>query len=139
MKAKITKLDNVFSIYIRLRDRVNEDYSKCMTCSSIILWRGTNKLDNGHFMSRKHMATRWEEKNCGAQCVSCNHYGAGRQYEFSIALDSKFGKGTADRMLVKSNGVAKFMPFELDEMIKHYKEKIKELIKINPTSISYKV
>ena len=132
----VTKLDGVFSIYIRLRDRVSDDYAKCITCGKVEVWKGSNKVDNGHFQSRKHMATRWHEQNCHAQCVACNNWGSGEQYKFGIALDKKFGKGTADKMVLLSNTTAKWAIFELEAMIDHYENKIRKELEKRKTSVT---
>lgn len=132
----IKNLDDAFSLYIRLRDRVSEDYAKCITCGAVNIWKGENKVDCGHFQVRQHMGTRWNEKNCAAQCVTCNKYNQGRQYEFGLALDSKFGKGTADKMLVFSRKVTKYGIYDLEEMIKYYENKIKKELQKRKTSVT---
>ena len=132
----VTKLDGVFSIYIRLRDRVSDDYAKCITSGRIELWKGSNRLDAGHFMSRRHMATRWHEHNVCAQTVKDNQWGSGEQYKFGIALDKKFGKGTADKMVLLSNTTAKWAIFELEAMIEHYENKIRKELEKRKTSVT---
>ena len=52
-KTLITKLDKVFSEYIRRRYAKN-DIATCVTCGKKDHWK---KLQAGHFMSRKHYAT----------------------------------------------------------------------------------
>ena len=61
----VKKLDTVFSIYIRRRYAVN-DIAKCVTCGKQDHWKS---LQCGHFMSRKHLSTRWNEDNCQVQCA----------------------------------------------------------------------
>ena len=68
----VKKLDAVFSQYIRLKDADEFGNATCFTCGKVDHWK---KLQNGHFQSRKHYATRWDEMNCQVQCVSgCNMY-----------------------------------------------------------------
>ena len=59
-KNIIKRLDAVFSQYIRLRHAKNE-IAECYTCGKKDHYK---KLQCGHFMSRKHYATRWDEDNC---------------------------------------------------------------------------
>jgi hypothetical protein len=68
-KTIITKLDSIFSQYIRLRYSKNE-ISECVTCGKQDHWK---KLQAGHFVSRKHYATRWDEDNVkfNVQDVMC--------------------------------------------------------------------
>lgn len=138
-KRLIDKLDKVFSHYIRIRDRISNDQSMCVTCGAIHNWKGSNKLDCGHFQSRRHLSTRWHEKNASAQCVRCNRYGSGEQYKFGLAIDSKYGKGTADHLFVLSKRVVKYSEWELQALIDDYKSRIeKELKKMN-TSLEFKI
>ena len=64
-----TQLDKEFSIYIRNRDK------KCFTCDAELEFK---KLQAGHFVSRKHTATRFDEDNTHAQCISCNIFKKGK-------------------------------------------------------------
>jgi 4-hydroxy-3-methylbut-2-en-1-yl diphosphate synthase IspG/GcpE len=113
----VKKLDAVFSQYIRLRDSVNE-ISTCFTCGKTDHWK---KLQNGHFMSRRHYSTRWDETNCQVQCAGCNVFRYGEQYKFSIGLDQKYGEGTADEMLQQSKQIIKLSTEELEDLINKYK------------------
>lgn len=120
----IDKLDTYFSKYIRIRDANEDGLVKCITCGH---YDFIKEVDCGHFMPRDQYATRWEEKNCNGQCRHCNRFKDGKQYEHGLAIDKKWGKGTAEKMLIKSKSVCKFQDFELEEMIETYKQKIKEL------------
>ena len=104
----VKKLDAVFSQYIRQSNSVNE-IATCFTCGKEDHWK---KLQNGHFQSRRHYATRWDETNCQVQCAGCN--------VFRQNLDNKFGQGTARRLHIKAQQTIKFADFELEEMINHY-------------------
>ena len=123
MKKKLTrsklvkKLDTVFSQYIRLKDSVDE-MAICFTCGKVDHWK---KLQNGHFMSRKHYTTRWDETNCQVQCAGCNVFKYGEQYLFGINLDHKYGVGYANELHLKSKEIIKIADFELEEMIIKYK------------------
>ena len=115
-------LDIVFSRFIRLRyaDGVTGN-AICVTCGVIKHWK---ELQNGHFMSRRHKSTRWHEDNCGVQCYSCNVMQQGKQYEYSLYLDDKFGKGKSDELLLKSKQSLKLDRYDLEQMIKQYKKEV---------------
>jgi hypothetical protein len=114
--ALVKKLDTVFSIYIRRRYAVN-DIAKCVTCGKEDHWKS---LQCGHFMSRKHMSTRWNEDNCQVQCAGCNVFRYGEQYKFSLYL----GNNLAEALHIKSKEVCKFTEVELQELIQHYTHQI---------------
>jgi len=115
-KTLITKLDKVFSEYIRRRYAKN-DIATCVTCGKKDHWK---KLQAGHFMSRKHYATRWDEYNVEVQCSACNVFRYGEQYLFAKYL----GTEKADMLLAKSRETVKFPDWEIQEMIDLYKTKI---------------
>jgi len=64
----IKEADRVFSIYIRQRDKG----ISCITCKA----KWEENFQSGHFMSRRHLSTRWHFMNAHAQCPRCNLYGA---------------------------------------------------------------
>jgi hypothetical protein len=113
----VKKLDTVFSQYIRQKNAVDE-ISTCFTCGKKDHWK---KLQNGHFQSRKHYSTRWDEINCQVQCAGCNVFKYGEQYVFGKKLDQKFGQGTSERLHLKSKQIIKLADFELKELIIKYK------------------
>ena len=115
-KGLIKKLDTVFSEYIRRRYAKN-DIATCVTCGKKDHWKN---LQAGHFMSRKHYSTRWDEQNVEVQCQACNVFRYGEQYLFAKHLGSK----KADKLLAKSREMVKFSDYDLQEMIDIYKNKI---------------
>jgi len=119
-KTIITKLDNIFSQYIRLRYSKDE-MCKCVTCGKQDHWK---KQQAGHFISRKHYATRWDEDNVQVQCSGCNVFRYGEQYLFSKYLGSEL----SEALLIKSRKIEKFTDFELLEMIEIYTIKVNNLL-----------
>ena len=119
-KTIITKLDSIFSQYIRLRYSKNE-IATCVTCGKSDNWK---KMQNGHFVSRKHYATRWDEDNCQVQCSGCNVFRYGEQYLFSKYL----GADLSEELLMKSRKIQKFSDSELLDMIELYNEKVNNLL-----------
>jgi hypothetical protein len=119
-KTIITKLDSIFSQYIRLRYSKNE-IATCVTCGKQDHWK---KMQNGHFISRKHYATRFDEDNCQVQCAGCNVFRYGEQYLFSKYL----GADLSEELLMKSRKIQKFLDSELLDMIELYNEKVNNLL-----------
>jgi hypothetical protein len=122
--ALVKKLDEEFSRFIRLRDCNKDGYGKCVTCKH---WDHWTKMQCGHFMSRKHMATRYEERNCSMQCGGCNGPKKGMQYEHSLALDKRWGEQTAIKMTALSKTTRYWFPFELRAAIAYYRNEVKIL------------
>ena len=117
-KKLIQQLDTEFSIFIRRRYAIN-DIATCVTCGKQDHWK---KLQAGHFMSRKHLSTRWDEDNVQVQCAGCNIFRAGEQFLFSKHLGLKL----SEKLLIKSKQIVKFTDVEINEMIDYYKQKNSE-------------
>tara|TARA_R100001132_G_C3268177_1_gene90580 strand:+ start:1625 stop:1948 length:324 start_codon:yes stop_codon:yes gene_type:complete len=97
---------------------------ECYTCK---VKKNFNEIQAGHFMSRKSYSTRWNEKNVFPQCIGCNMFKCGMQYEFGKRLDKDFGKGTAEKLSKLSKQTIKITTPELLEMIKEYEERLTNL------------
>ena len=122
-KNLIKKLDNVFSQYIRRRFAVN-GITKCVTCGKQAHWK---ELQAGHFMSRKHYSTRWDETNVQVQCSGCNVFRYGEQYKFGRYLEEAYGEGTAEDLQNKSRQITKFSDIRIKEMIEYYNKLLTNL------------
>ena len=117
------KLDRIFSKYIRLRDSSNGVF-RCISCGRIL---PIEKADCGHFFSRTHMATRWNEDNCHAECSWCNRMRSDHLIGYQENLIRKIGKARFDKLLWLHNTTKQYSDFEKQELIKLYKEKLKKL------------
>ena len=121
------KLDRVFSEYIRLRDTAGhskEGYFRCISCGQI---KPYSQADCGHYIGRQHMATRYNEINCNAQCRFCNRFNEGLKGGYRQGLVQKYGEDKVLLLEASQRNTAKISDFEYEEMIKYYKEKIKNL------------
>ena len=116
------KLDTIFSLYIRLRYADINGYAECYTCG---VRKHYKELQCGHFQSRKHLATRFDETNCQTQCPSCNVFKYGEQYKFGQRL----GKEVAESLLAKTRERVKFTRSDYAEMISYYKKLVDNLKK----------
>ena len=118
----VKKLDVVFSQYIRLSNADSRGYCTCVTCGKQGHWK-TGGIQAGHFISRKHYSTRWDERNVKPQCVGCNMFRSGEQYIYSLYL----GSNLSDELYKKSQIITKFTSEELQEMIDKYSTLVKKL------------
>lgn len=132
MRSYMTKLHKqlwvVFSEYIRLRDCLETTGTKergaCITCKRIYDFPA---LQAGHFVSRAHYSIRYDERNVHAQCMGCNMFKKGAIDEYFIALEQKYGRPVVDEILGLKHSTRRFKQYELEQLIDHYKQKIKEL------------
>ncbi len=126
--SKLKKeLDKWFSLYIRLRYSEN-GLCQCFTCGKVGHYK-TGGMQCGHFMSRRHNATRWNEMNCQVQCVKCNMFGQGEQYKFGLNLDAKYGEGCSEELQYEARQLVKITRPEYEDEISYYKKAVNKLKK----------
>jgi hypothetical protein len=124
--AQLTKLlDAVYSKYIRTLYSIN-GYVECYTCGKVKL---ISEMQCGHFVSRRHYTTRWDERNTRPQCWGCNakHLGNGMPVVFAAKLVQEYGKKIISELYRLANQafIAKEYPFK--EKIEFYKKKLEKL------------
>jgi len=117
--------DRWFSLYIRQRDAV-DGIATCVTCGAKAPWQ---KMQNGHYVSRSHTATRFDERNCSTQCVSCNMFKGGNMDEYALYLIKTYGKNVLNELNKLKQTIRKIGIPEYKKMIETYKEKILDLDK----------
>lgn len=130
IQQSIKLADKWFSKYIRTRDAYSNGYAKCITCGKVDL---IINMHCGHFVTRNHYHVRWDERNANVQCCHCNTYCSGEQHKHGEAIDKKWGEGTAEyvKNLGWAKGWRKVSQPRVEEYIKEYKAKYKELVNKN--------
>lgn len=118
------RLDRVFSEYIRRRDADENGYIKCISCGKRVHWK---EADAGHYVNRKHMNLRWDEKNVNAQCRSCNRFDEGNMIGYTQGLVEKYGESILEKLRISRMRIFHIHDSFLKLMIEDYKKKIKEL------------
>jgi len=125
--SKLKKeLDKWFSLYIRLRGADDNGNNQCCTCGTIDNWK---KLQCGHFVSRKHLATRFHEMNCFPQCVSCNIFKYGEQWKFGQFLDRNLGEGVSEELVILEYTSCKISRIDYKKKITYYKSVVNKIKK----------
>lgn len=124
--ALVRKLDKVFSLYIRLRDSAayNFKYFRCISCGQI---KPFEQMDCGHFISRTHQATRFDEENAHGECRFCNRFSADHIIAYQRNLEAKIGKDRVDMLLARGRITKKWSAFELQLLIKHYQQEVDKM------------
>ena len=78
--------DKLFSEFIRRKYADGNGIVKCYTCPNMAPWK---ELQNGHFVSRTHLSTRWDDRNCRPQCFPCNVWRRGNMDVFALKLSKE--------------------------------------------------
>lgn len=144
--------DKVSSRYIRIRDSewvADGWYGICITCSKTGLvayidaagkLRFTRGWDNGHFVSRGHWITRYEEENCNLQCAfRCNKMRSGERDKYRVALRIKYGEGVPEKLEALADNHPSYRPKkkELEEIIHDATEELNFYLKDKDGSPSH--
>lgn len=109
----------VFNQYIRLRDK----HKPCVSCGQKL---GT-KYDAGHLYSMGgHKAVTFDEDNVHAQCVTCNQFKHGNLLNYREGLIKRIGEHKLNDLSQRANETRRYSADELQEIIKTYKQKIKD-------------
>lgn len=125
MKLK-EKLDRIFSQYIRLRDMMMPGrVFRCISCGTVMSIR---QADCGHYINRQHMATRYSEVNCNAQCRHCNRFDEGNMSGYRAGLVKKYGETKVIMLEAQKNEVRKYSDFEYQALIAHYQKEVKRML-----------
>jgi hypothetical protein len=116
--AKLKKeADKWFSLAVRYGSAEFENGEwvvKCVTCPNR---KSVKTMQCGHFMSRRHNATRFSEENTAPQCYGCNVMHQGQQFQFGIEIDRMYGVGTASRLAKESKQEYRFTVEKLQQII----------------------
>ncbi len=107
------QLDTVFSQYIRLRNADKQGMVQCYTSGKWMHWK---KAQAGHFISRRHYSTRWNEVNVQVQSVKENVFNQGNAPVFQRNLIGDYGKQTIDFLFIQRD-----QPIKLDRMTLRFK------------------
>lgn len=119
-------LDKVFSEYIRLRDANDNGFCRCITCGNMWQWR---LIHNGHYVDRRHISTRYDERNCHAQCPKCNIGLCGNLDTYKRVIIEKYGVKALEELDTGKRSVEKWTTVDYQDRISYYKEEVKRLKK----------
>jgi len=110
----------VFNRYIRERDKG----LNCISCA-----KPPKKQNCGHFYSQGgHANVRFDEDNCHLQCEHCNTFLSGNLLNYREGLLKRIGEAKLNALSQRANETRKYTNDELQEIIKTYKNKIRNEI-----------
>lgn len=118
---ELTKLAQIyFNSFIRNRDR----NKGCISCGSQL----GQKFDAGHYYSMGgHKAVTFNEDNVHGQCVYCNQFLHGNLLNYQIGIQKRIGGERLLELYSKAHLEKKWSKEELNEIIKIYKNKVKNV------------
>ena len=117
----VKRLDSVFSQYIRQK-YATDGLTACVTCGVVKRWQ---EQQNGHYMSRGYLPTRWSEDNCAPQCYACNVLRKGHYVEYSLWMINTYGVEKLEELKQRANSGINVTTVEIREMIEKYTNLVK--------------
>ena len=121
---KINIADKWFSIFIRLRDADEYGIVTCCTCNKQKHWKD---VDCGHYIKRQHQATRYDERNCHAQCKACNYMEQGAEAKHEQHIEKLYGRQIVHLLKSAKRHTCNRSQLDLQILSDQYKFKAKEL------------
>lgn len=108
-KWLIAELDKLTSIIVRRRDK------RCVTCGSV------QSLQCSHFYSRRHLAVRFDLRNCNAMCAGCNRRHNTDRRPYERYMRKAYGPAVIAELDRLRLSLEKATDEELGEMLQRYK------------------
>lgn len=105
-----------FNAYIRKRD----EGKPCISCGQTV------KLEAGHFFPvRGYDGLRFDEDNVHGECPRCNRFDDSHLIHYSMRLCERIGQERYNALLDRASDYKKYgkkwMRYEIQDLIKHYK------------------
>lgn len=115
------KLDAIFSLYIRTRDKW-----KCRKCGKQQPYKSRG-YHTAHMKGRRKETVRWDETNAFGMCYGCHSFIDQHADEKEKWYVQEFGQEAWDNLVLRSNQSTHFKNWQVQEMIDNYEQKIKAL------------
>jgi len=116
------ELWRLFSLWVRQSETDDNGIGRCVTCGAFRHWR---YMDAGHWISRRHLVTKFHEHNVHPQCKICNGQNNGEPEKMRDYIESKYGTGETSHLEALSKLTAHFGRYEYIRNIEVYTEKLK--------------
>lgn len=130
MAKKISSLKkelwSAFGLYIKVKHSVDGVWCNCYTCGKPIKI-GDNNCHAGHYISRRHLITCFNENNVRPQCSGCNIFKHGDPVQFRLNLVKEIGEEKVKEMENAKNQLIKLDRSWYETQIEYYKKRTTEL------------
>ena len=123
--SALRKADTAFSLFIRTRDsqQWQGQFFRCISCHRLL---PISKADCGHYINRQHMATRYSEDNCNAQCSKCNRFDEGNAQGYRQGLIDKIGEQRVILLEAMKHTTHRLTETDLNIIADHYRAETKK-------------
>ena len=108
-KWLVAEMDRYTSLIVRRRD------GRCVTCGT------TQGLQCSHFYSRRYLSTRFDLRNCNAQCARCNRRHNQDRQAYERYMRKAYGPGVIAELDGLRMSLVKMTDAQLLELLERYK------------------
>ena len=126
-KIKESKVDKLFSQYIRLRDGYRCQIRLHSECRGYVP-PPTIRIQCSHFFNRNHRSTRFDEENCDAFCDKCHwiveNDKNGRYYDWKL---KQLGESKFSCLRYRHYQVVQYRQQDYQRIIADLKKKLRPL------------
>jgi len=120
---------NACSKYVRTRDCLkstgNPEYGRCYTCGAE---HHITKLDAGHYLPGRRMATFFDTRGIHIQCTYCNRTLEGNRVTYYKRMLAEYGGAVVEELERIDKSTRKYTVAELQELEAEFKDKTKKLL-----------
>lgn len=108
--------DKYHSAHIRAKGG-DGTWNWCYTCGARVF---VLEIQNGHFMARRYLNTRWSDINCHPQCNECNVVKGGNLKIYEQKLRAEYGDKAIDELKRWARSGNKVSSADIQEVIDKY-------------------
>ena len=118
-----------FARMIKARDANKDGLCRCCTCGKMVYWKGQD-CNAGHLSPSRSHNILFDEQVVHAQCVSCNKFKSGAQWEYVQFMRSKgYSYDEIEEMQNRKNIYKKFIKEDLKDLKKMFRAEADRIIK----------
>ena len=113
-------------LLVRLKASDSNGYCRCVTCGKVDHYKN---MQGGHYLDRRHSATRLLEENIHPQCPACNGFGmkfGNAKQVYTLYMIDMYGRDGVENLIQESKKTIKWVRSDLIELIKEIRERIRQ-------------
>lgn len=122
-KKEIKTTDALYSKRVRMKYADWRGNVKCFTCEATKPYK---EMDAGHYISRRHYSTRFDDRNVHPQCPRCNRFRHGEMDVYALNLRYKYGDDILEILNKEKEKIRDYTSCELKEFRKWLRDEIKK-------------
>ncbi len=110
---------------VRVKAADRDGYCRCVSCGRVDHY---TEMQGGHFVSRRHLATKLMEENVHVQCRACNGPLMGNMIPYTLFMIEMYGKEFVEKLQQMKRESKKFTRPELEDLIDELRGRVSEVM-----------